>query len=131
MKQRVKTSICLLICAILLCGSITVNAADEQIKISDKEYLVSLMDANSIFISNHKAVSGEVGSKVFLTYTVDEVTKNVATQNGVIGTMDHIEGYPYSKEGRLDYVSKSVLFEEGYTYVFRFERRVDINGFCP
>ena len=122
MKQKWKRCMGLLACIMMLCGSLTVNAEDEQIKISDKEYLVSLLDANSIFISNDKAVSGEVGSKVFLTYTVESVTKNNLTQNGVVGTMDHTEGYPYSKNGRLDYVSKSVLFEEGYTYVYRFER---------
>jgi len=122
MKLKVKRSICSLVCAILLCSSFTVNAADEQIKLSDKEYLVSLMDANSIFISNDKAVSGEVGSKVFLTYTVEEVTKNTTTTNGVIGTKDNTQDYPYVKDGKLCYSKKSQLFEVGYTYVFRFER---------
>ena len=127
MKQKVKTSICLLILAVLLCSSFSVNAADEQIKLRDKEYLVSLMDANSIFISNDKAVSGEVGSKVFLTYTVEEVTKNTATTNGVIGTKDNTQDYPYVKDGKLCYSKKSQLFEVGYTYAFRFERTA--NGF--
>ena len=122
MKLKVKRSFCSLVCAILLCSSFTVNAADEQIELSDKEYLVSLMDANSIFISNDKAVSGEIGSKVFLTYTVDEVTKNTATTNGVIGTKDNTQDYPYVNDGKLCYSKKSQLFEVGYTYVFRFER---------
>ena len=122
MKQKVKASICLLIFAILLCSSFSVHAADEQIQLSSKEYLVSLMDANSIFISNDKAVSGEVGSKVFLTYTVEEVTKNTATTNGVIGTKDNTQDYPYLKDGKMSYTQKSQLFEAGYTYVFRFER---------
>lgn len=125
MKQKWKRCMGLLVCIMMFCGSLTVNAEDKQIKISNKEYLVSLLDANSIFISNDKPVSGEVGSKVFLTYTVEKVTKNVATQNGVAGTMDHTEGYPYLKNGRLDYVAKSVLFEEGYTYVYRFERTAE------
>ncbi len=122
MKRKVTRSICSLVCAILLCSSFTVNAADEQIKLSNKEYLVSLMEAGTLFMSNERAVSGEVGSKVFLTYTVEEVTQNTSTNNGVIGTKDHTQVYPYVKDGKLNYSKKSQLFEVGYTYVFRFER---------
>ena len=122
MTQKWMKYMSLLFCIMMLCGSFTANAKQGEVQISDKEYLVSLMDANSIFISNDKPVSGKVGSKVFLTYTVEQVTKNVATQNGVIGTMDNTAIYPYQKDGRMEYTSKSLLFEEGYTYVYRFER---------
>ena len=120
MKQRWKKGICLVFGLLLLCGSFTVQA-EEEVKVSDKEYMVSLMDANSIFISNQKAVSGKVGTKVFLTYTVEQVTKNAADITGVVATNNPMEGYPYAKDGRIEYANESVLFEEGYTYVYGFE----------
>lgn len=124
-KSRLR-GICLLLCALVLCTSLPVLAEDEQIKISDKEYAVKLNDAFNLFLSNEKPVSGEVGSKVFLTYTVEKVEKNAAIQSGLIGTMDNTLAFPYDKgQGRL-YVdgeeNGSRLYEEGYTYVFRFER---------
>lgn len=124
-KKKLR-GICMLLCAMFLCSSLPVHAEDEQIKISDKEYAVTLTDTLSLFISNEKAVSGEIGSKVFLTYTVEEVTKNASVQSGVIGTMDNTMAFPYTEEqGRLYFKSEtngSELLLEGYTYVFRFER---------
>lgn len=127
MKQKWKLrGVCMLLCAMFLCAGLPVQAAEEEIKISDKEYAVALNDALNLFISNDKPVSGEIGSKVFLTYTVEKVTKNAAIQSGVIGTMDNTMSFPYDKgQGRM-YLSTeengSMLYEEGYTYVFRFER---------
>ena len=121
MKQRLRTMICLFICTMLLSGSFVVQAEEEQVKISDKEYQVSLMDANSIFISNQKSASGKVGTKVFLTYTVENVTKNLADVTGIVATNNPMEGYPYANDGRIEYENGSVLFEEGYTYVYAFE----------
>ena len=122
MKQRFKRTIGLLIGIISMCSCFTAFAADEQVKISDKEYLVSIQEAGALFISNEKPVSTAVGTKVFLTYTVEKVTRNEATQSGVIGTEDNTQPYPYQKNGRMEYTSKSLLFEEGYTYVYRFEK---------
>lgn len=132
MKQR-KTlkGICILLCTMLLCSNMPVQAEDEQIKISEKEYAVTVNDALNLFLSNEKPISGEIGSKVFLTYTVEKVTKNAAIQSGLIGTMDNTLAFPYDKgNGRMYLDSEengSRLYEEGYTYVFRFERTE--NGF--
>ena len=127
-KSRLK-GVCLLLCAMFLCSSLPVQAEDEQIKISDKEYAVTLNDATALFLGNEKQVSNEVGSKVFLTYTVESVTKNTAAQSGFIGTMDNKAEYPYiDGKGRMYVESEekgSRLFEQGYTYVFRFERTED------
>lgn len=120
MKKRLKKGISLILFFLILFAGIPVHA--EEIKISDKEYLVSLQDANAIYISNEKAVSTEVGTKMFLTYTVEKVTKDTAIQSGVCGTDDHDADYPYVKNGRMNCASESILFEEGYTYVYRFER---------
>ncbi len=125
MEKKWKRILGVLICAMLLCSGIPVNAK-EQVKISDKEYLLNLSDAGPLFISNDIAVSGEVGSKVFLTYTVDKVMKDTIEQCGVIGTNDNTVTYPFDKsgntEGTLSYEVKSILLDEGYTYVMKFER---------
>lgn len=115
-------SISIFLCAMFLCGSLPVRAEEEQIKVSEKEYAVTLNEALNLFISNKEAVSGEVGSKVFLTYTVESVTKNAAIQSGVIGTMDNMASFPYVDVGRMYLSEGSLLYDEGYTYVFRFER---------
>lgn len=128
MKKKWKRMFGVLICSMVLCGGTPVNA-EEQVKISDKEYLLNLSDAGPLFISNDIAVSGEVGSKVFLTYTVDKVMKDTIEQCGVIGTNDNTVTYPFDKsgntEGTLSYEVKSTLLDEGYTYVMRFERTED------
>lgn len=123
MKGRLRKSFGLLIGIFMLFGSITVRA-DEKVQISDKEYLINLQSARAMFISNDKAVSGKVGSKVFLTYTVDKVISADPYQMGVIGTTDNTQDYPYLKDGRMDYDTVNI-FEEGYTYVYRFERTED------
>ena len=124
-KRRLKKAFCMLACVMLLCDGLPVRAANEQIKISEKEYVVTLSDALNLYMSNDKPVSGEVGSKVFLTYTVEKITNNTATQNGIIGTKDNTAEYPYEKNGRMYFENQKLLFEEGYTYVFRFERTED------
>lgn len=123
MKQGWKKCIGMLLCAIILCTAIPVRA-EEQVKISDKEYLLSLTNATPMYISNKMPVSGEVGSKVFLTYTVAEVTSDEATQHGIIGAKNNEAAYPYTEEygGTMKYEQKPVLLEEGWTYVLRFER---------
>ncbi len=132
MNQKWKLrGMCALLCAMFLCSSLPAHAEEEQIKISDKEYAVTISDGLNLFLSNEKPVSGEIGSKVFLTYTVEEVTKNTSIQSGLIGTMDHTLAFPYDKgQGRMYLETEengSRLYEEGYTYVFRFERTE--NGF--
>lgn len=109
------------LCVMCLCTAIPTNAKDEQVQLSDKEYLVSLQDSNPIFINNDKAVSGQIGSKVFLTYTVDSVTSDETLQHGVIGTQDNTQAYPYVENGTMCYTDEHVLLEEGYTYVCKFE----------
>ena len=125
MQQKMKRAVCLIASVMLLCSSFTVRADEEQVKVTDKEYVVTLSDALNLYMSNDKPVSGEVGSKVFLTYTVEKVTKNTTTQNGIVGTTDNTAEYPYLEKGRLCFENQKVLYEEGYTYVFRFERTAD------
>ena len=126
MSQKWKLrGICALLCAMFLCSSLPVHA-EEEIKVSDKEYAITISEGLNLFIGNEKAVSGEIGSKVFLTYTVEKVTKNTSIQSGVIGSVDNTLAFPYDKGNGQMYFDGhdqgSELYEEGYTYMFRFER---------
>lgn len=126
MKQKLKKCVVLLLCTVLLCG-IPVQAADENVKVSDVEYAISLNKAARAFIGNSVPVSGVVGSKVFLTYTVEKITENKSGEDGVVAAMSNTSQYPYTNGGMRYWGSGSKLFEEGWTYVYRFERTV--NGF--
>ena len=108
---------------ILLCTGFPANA-EEQIKISDKEYAVVLKDAANVYLGNKTPVSGEVGTTVFLTYTVQKLNSNYATTSGVTATTRPHDTYPVSF-GPMLWASTQrdvggLLFKEGYTYVFRF-----------
>ena len=121
MKKKLSKIVVLAMSLILLCTGFTSYAAKEQIKISDKEYAIVLNDAANAFIGNKNPVSGVVGTKVFLTYTVHKLNSNYATQDGVIATNNAAAKWP-SSEGCQIWSSGSRLFQEGYTYVFRLER---------
>lgn len=102
-----------------LCVSLPVQA--EEIKISEREYKVSMEEQGSMFLSNAKPVSGEVGTKVFMTYTVEKGVKSDSTQFGIIATTDNKASYPYVDNGII-YCGEESLLDVGYTYVLRMER---------
>lgn len=124
LKQMLKRGACLVASLILVCCDFTSYAADEKVKISDKEYILAINNRINLFIGNNTPVSGEVGSKVFLTYTVAEVKENTAAQHGVIASKDKSLVYPYTQGGAMAY-SGGNLLDVGYTYVFRLERTKD------
>lgn len=125
MKKKIRKIVTMAFAVILLCTGFTANAK-EQIKISDKEYAVVLEDASNVFIGNKTPVSGEVGTKVFLTYTVEKLNSNYATTSGVVATTRPHDAYPSSYGSQLWGSTQrdigGLLFKEGYTFVFRFER---------
>lgn len=118
--KKFKRSICLLTSLLLLFSGVTVRAENEQVKISQREYSITVK-GHDMFFGNNTPVSGKVGSKVFLTYTVEKVRENTAEQNGVAAALDVSKQYVWTDGGSL-YYSGSQFFEEGYTYAFRFER---------
>lgn len=120
-RRKLKRMLTIAFALVLLCTGFPVQAAEEQIKISDKEYAIVLNDAANAFIGNKTPMSGVVGTKVFLTYTVHKVNSNYATQDGVIGTTNVSTKYP-STYGCQIWSSGTRLFQEGYTYIFRLER---------
>lgn len=123
--KRNRKCITLLLCVILLCSGITVHAENEQVKISDKEYLLTLDNKANVFIGNSNPVNGEVGSKVFLTYTVEKVTQKTATQCGVVAALNRTDPWPYTTGGGMYFAGTPTLFDEGYTYVIRMERTAE------
>ena len=120
-RRKLKRMLMIAFSFVLLCTGFPAQAAKEQIKISDKEYAIVLNDAANAFIGNKTPMSGAVGTKVFLTYTVHKVNSNYATQDGVIGTTNVSTKYP-STYGCQIWSSGTRLFQEGYTYIFRLER---------
>lgn len=127
MRQKIKRSMSLFICIAVLCCAIPVHAKKETVKISEKEYAVILNEAANVFIGNKQEMDGKVGSKVFFTYTVEEVTLNQTSNDGVVAALNNGDAYPYENGGARYWSSGSRLFEQGYTYVFRLERTE--NGF--
>ena len=120
-NRKLKKIVTIALAFVLLCIGFPTHAAEEKIKISDKEYAIVLNDAANAFIGNKTPMSGVVGTKVFITYTVHKVNSNFATQDGVIATNNAAAKWP-SSEGCQIWSSGSRLFQEGYTYVFRLER---------
>ncbi len=123
-RNCIKKVLVVAFCVLFLCPIVVVEAKDD-VKITDKEYLVNINKAVTLYMSNEKAVNLQVGSKMFLTYTVDKVMQLDSYQNGVIGTKDRTARYPYVQDGKMDYSTKNILFDEGYTYVFQFIRTQD------
>lgn len=125
MKNKLRKIVTMAFAVILLCTGFTANA-EENIKISDKEYAIVLNDAVNAYIGNKTPVSGKVGSKVFLTYTVEKVNSNYATTNGFVATTRPHDKYPVSFGtclwGSTQRDVGGILFKEGYTYVIRLER---------
>lgn len=126
MKRKLKHIVAMAFAFVLLITAFPAQAAEEQIKISDKEYAVVITDAANALLCNKTPVSGTVGTKVFLTYTVHKLNSDYATTSGVTGTPRADGTWPCSY-GSLLWSSSpretgGNLFDEGYTYIFRLER---------
>lgn len=126
MKKKLKNVMVLAFAFTLLLTAFPAQAAEEQIKVGEKEYAVVLNDAANAFIGNKTPVSGAVGTKVFLTYTVHKVNSDYATTSGVLATTRADGTWP-TAYGSNPWSSTprelgGLLFKEGYTYIYRFER---------
>ncbi|MBQ4284200.1 MAG: InlB B-repeat-containing protein [Lachnospira sp.] len=126
MKRKLKHIVAIAFAFVLLFTAFPTQAAEELIKISDKEYAVVITDAANALLCNKTPVSGAVGTKVFLTYTVHKLNSDYATTSGVTGTPRADGKWPCSYGSLLWNSSQrdvgGNLFDEGYTYIFRLER---------
>lgn len=120
----------LVVCCMLLGCMLTVTAAEPfetvgDVTPSDTAYSMVLTEASGTFIRNKKEVDLSIGKRYCLVYTVDEVTHNKMTQNGVLISQEGDNAWPY-EVGTMNYTytevnSEPVLFEEGATYFYRVE----------
>ena len=126
MKRKLRRLMVTVFILIILCTGFTTQAAEEQIKVSEKEYAIVLNDAANAFIGNKTPVSGAVGTKVFLTYTVHKVNSNYATNGGVLATNRADGTWPTAYGSWLwssyQREAGNALLQEGFTYIFRLER---------
>lgn len=122
MRKRFMAILSLMLCTVFL-GSLfqtpmTANA--EEVKISNVDYNVSYNGPKNSLLCNKRSAGSQVGTEVYLTYTVDKVEKCETTQQGVVATGQPTKSYPYTT-GAMEYVSKKqVLLEEGCTYFYKF-----------
>ena len=95
----------------------TLNAID-----SGHYYEFSLVDAGEVAISNAKETEDSV---VFMSYRVENVKKNQATQAGIAYSTNPHHSHPHSY-GMLNYTfceeTGSPLIQEGAEYLIRMER---------
>lgn len=119
MQVKFKRLLSMLFCTLLLLTSFNVNA-EENIQHSTVDYEASFRDATQIYIGNKTPVKWKVGDKYFLHYTVTDLEKNDTNQSGLLVTKNQDAPFPYL-EGGMHYANESLLCEEGWTYLFRFE----------
>lgn len=126
-KKIAKTIASFLMMAIMLItafGQFTLTA--EAVTPSTVNYNVYL-NGNAAFVCNKKANGAEVGTEYFMTYTVKKVEQN-PLQQGLVGTDDCTQNYPYEKGGLLRGSNDDQhMLDEGATYFIRF--RVAEGGF--
>lgn len=98
----------------------TISAAPP--KVSTKSYEISFT-GGPMYLCNEKIIQGNVGEKMYITYTVADVISmpQSASQQGLLGCDDFSGTYPY-QSGALYYNSSGneVLMKEGYTYFIEF-----------
>lgn len=125
--KRWKRILCIIAIGCMLFSSVfSVSAAETfetigNVKPSKEAYVVDIGGGYNNFLRNMKPVDMSVGKRYYMTYTVEEVTSNALTQNGIAITQDKSLEYPYVK-GMLHYnFSTDMLLEPGCTYFYRFE----------
>lgn len=85
-------------------------------------YEFSLMDTTNVYISNRKEAKGTV---VYLSYDVENVSKQSVAMNGFVACSVPTEEYPWNHGvlGYQDYpVGESPMLREGAHYLVRFEK---------
>lgn len=122
MKKRFMAMLSLLFCAVFFASVLQTPliANAEEVKISNVDYTVSYKGAKDRLLCNKRSIGSDVGTEVFLTYTVDKVEQCETTQQGVVATGQPGKSYPYTT-GTMEYVAKKqILLEEGCTYFYKF-----------
>jgi len=110
----------LLLIAVMLMLSLPVVTLAESGKVTpSKEAYAAKVSGGAAFICNATPISTKVGSKMYMTYTVGEVT-TVPVQQGLGGCSDAYQAYPYYNGGWLYWGGKETMVKAGYTYFVEF-----------
>lgn len=97
----------------------TVALAEGRKVTPSKEAYSAKVSGGAAFICNATPISTEVGSKMYMTYTVGEV-KKVPVQQGLGGCSDAYQAYPYNNGGLLYWGGINTMVKAGYTYFVEF-----------
>lgn len=121
MRKRINAKLSLLLGVVFLLGGIGCpsTAKADTVKISNEDYVVSYKDSVDIFLSNKKSIGSDIGTEVYLTYTVESVDRCEKGQQGVVATAKPKVPFPYSS-GQMEYCQDKQLLQEGYTYFYKF-----------
>lgn len=103
-----------------LFGGVVVSHAADDVTPSKQDYTVDI-DGTTVYMGNKKEVDVSGGEAVYLTYTVDSVTQDDATQSGVIVTSHWDQRYPYLNGMMQFYHLGDLLMKPGYTYFIKIE----------
>ena len=130
MRKRINAKLSLLLGVVFLLGGIGCpsTAKADTVKISNEDYVVSYKDSVDIFLSNKKSIGSDIGTEVYLTYTVESVDRCEKGQQGVVATAKPKVPFPYSS-GQMEYCQDKQLLQEGYTYFYKFCQDSNLNTF--
>lgn len=96
-----------------------------NVKISQTDYYAELNNANEFFLCNKKSIGTKVGTEYYMTYTVESVQADKWEQNGIAGTANPQEVFPYvttenGNGGIYKYNAQNKMMIEGRTYFLKF-----------
>ncbi len=118
MKGRSRRILVAFLASVML---VSMPFTSQAVEPSGVEYSCTLNQAQNVFIGNEKPIDLKEGESMYLVYTVKSVDgTHKGYQQGVLGTDDTTQPFPYEKGGVLQYDFKTVLVDEGYTYFYKF-----------
>lgn len=114
------------------------DGVTEDVTFDEVEYKSVLtyditLSGDPIFFGNKRAISTEVGSKMFIEYTVADAGSAISAQYGFVATGEPTYLYPFADgRGTLAFKNEATQFDmAGATYKFEFvvtETGVDVKG---
>lgn len=100
--------------------------AGEPVKVTACEYEVYLSAGEDNMLCNKKTAGNKTGTEYYLTYTVESAA-NSGKQNGLVGTCEPQERYPYTDGKGVLYAHTGTdekpsfaLLDVGYTYFIKY-----------
>ena len=115
---------CIMAVALLVPCFSGVSEAKDEVKHGTVDYYIEMKESTDFFIYNKETLGSAVGTKYYMTYTVESAKAEEFRQNGVIGTSTPAAAFPYEKSdlggGIYKYDHANKLLVEGNTYFLEF-----------